>query len=320
MKTFLSGFLAFFRLVRWPNLLVTALTMYLVRHALIVPVYDNYGLLPAMGEFVFALLVASTVLIAAAGYIINDYFDLRADRINKPDKMVIGKVIHRRKGIILHSFLNVLATIGGFYVARESGSLRLGFIFPMVAMLLWLYSVKYKRMVIWGNVSVAFLSALVVILVWLFEFLTLRNQPESFITLSGNMKFITALVLAYAVFAFLVSMIRELVKDAEDIPGDEKAAYLTFPVVHGFTATRMLGSFLTVATFILLLVAVWWLFSASLILTAVYLLVLVALPLVFIVISINKASSKQDFGQLSSLLKLLMFAGVLSMITLAFTL
>jgi 4-hydroxybenzoate polyprenyltransferase len=320
MKALLSGLLAFLRLVRWPNLLVTALAMYLVRHAIIVPVYDNYGLHPAMGEFVFFLLIASTVLIAAAGYIINDYFDLRADRINKPDKVVIGKVLHRRKAIILHSVLNVLATMGGFYVAWESGSLRLGFIFPMAAMLLWLYSVKYKRMVIWGNVSVAFLSALVVILVWLFEFLTLRNQPDSFISLSGNMKFITMLVLAYAVFAFFISMIRELMKDAEDIPGDEKAAYSTFPVVHGLAATRMLGSFLTLATFILLLVAVWWLFSASLILTAVYLLVMVALPLVFIVIRINKASSKQDFGQLSSLLKLLMLAGVLSVVSLGFVL
>lgn len=320
MKATLSGLLAFFRLVRWPNLLVTALTMYLVRHALIVPVYNNYGLRPAMGEMVFALLVLSTVFIAAAGYIINDYFDLRADRINKPDKVLIGRVLHRRKAIILHTVLNILATIGGFYVAWESGSLRLGFIFPMVAMLLWLYSVKYKRMVIWGNVSVAFLSALVVILVWLFEFLTLRNQPDSFISLSVNMKFITILVLAYAVFAFLISMVRELVKDAEDIPGDEKAAYFTFPVVHGLAATRMLGTFFMIATFILLLFVVGWLFYFAFLLPAVYLLVVVALPLAFIVVRINKASSKQDFGQLSSLLKLLMVAGVLSMIPLAFAL
>ncbi len=320
MKALLSGFLTFFRLVRWPNLLVTALTMYLVRHAIIVPVYDNYGLHPAMGDMIFALLVASTVLIAAAGYIINDYFDLRADRINKPDKVVIGKALHRRKAIVLHTVLNVLASIGGFYVAWESGSLRLGFIFPMVAMLLWLYSVKYKRLVIWGNVSVAFLSALVVLLVWLFEFLTLRTHPEAFVSLSGNMKFITFLMLAYAVFAFLISMIRELVKDAEDMEGDEKAEYFTFPVVHGLTATRMLCSFLTLATLILLLFAVGWLFYFAFLLPAIYLMVLVALPLVFILIRINKANNKQDFGQLSSLFKLLMVAGVLSMIPLAFML
>ena len=320
MKLFFQRSLVFFRLIRWPNLLVTALAMYLVRHAIIVPIYDNFGLHPAMDDVVFAILVASTVLIAAAGYIINDYFDLRTDRINKPDKVLISKVIHRRRAIVFHTVLNVLATIGGFYVAYISGSIRMGFIFPMAAMLLWLYSVKYKRLVIWGNISVAFLSALVVLLVWLFEFLTLRSQPEAFVTLSGSMKFITYLVSAYAGFAFIISLIRELIKDAEDVQGDEKAAYHTFPVVHGLAATRMLGVFLSVATLILLLFALWGLFRIALVIPAIYLLVMVVLPLVFIALRINQAKEKRDFSQLSSLLKLIMLAGVLSMIPLAFVL
>lgn len=320
MKRLISKIPAFFNLIRWPNLLVTVLTVYLVRLAIIVPIYSNFGINPAMDNFVFAMLVVSTVLIAAAGYIINDYFDLRADRINKPDKIYISKVFHRRKAIIFHTAFNVLGTIGGFYVAYTSGSLRMGFIFPMAAMLLWLYSVKYKRLVIWGNISVAFLSALVVLLVWLFEFFTLRSQPEAFVTLSGNMKFITFLVASYAVFAFLISLIRELIKDAEDLEGDEKAAYHTFPVVHGLASTRMLGVFLSMATLILLLFAIWGLFHIALIIPSIYLLVMVVLPMVFISFRISKAKEKHDYTQLSSLLKLIMLAGILSMIPLAFVL
>ena len=294
--------------------------MYLVRHAIIVPIYGNFGLHPAMDNAIFALLVVSTVLIAAGGYIINDYFDLRADRINKPDKIYISKVFHRRRAIIFHSALNVFGTIGGFYVAYKSGSLRMGFIFPMAAMLLWLYSVKYKRLVMWGNISVAFLSALVILLVWLFEFLALRSQPDAFVTLSGNMKFITILVSSYAVFAFLVSLIRELLKDAEDIEGDEKAAYHTFPVVHGLASTRMLGVFLSIVILVLLLFAFWGLFRIALIIPAIYLLVMLVLPMIFISFRIIKAREKRDFSQLSSLLKLIMLVGVLSMIPLAFAL
>lgn len=294
--------------------------MYLVRLAIIVPVYSNFGINPAMDNFVFALLVSSTVMIAAAGYIINDYFDLRADRINKPDKVWISKVFPRRKAIVLHTTLNVLATMGGFYVAFKSGSLRMGFIFPMAAMLLWLYSVKYKRLVMWGNISVAFLSALVILLVWLFEFLALRSQPEAFVALTGNMKFITILVSSYAIFAFLISLIRELIKDAEDVEGDEKAAYHTFPVVHGLASARMLGVFLSVATLILLLFAIWGLFRITLNIPAIYLLVMVVLPMVFISFRISKAKEKHDYSQLSSLLKLIMLAGILSMIPLAFVL
>lgn len=312
--------LPFFRLIRWANLMVILITMYLLRHAVLIPIYTNMGYVPAIDGLTFSLLVFSVILIAVAGYIINDYFDIRIDRLNKPDKVLLGRFFHRRKAILFHSVFNVLATLSGLYVAWKCGSLRLGLIFPMSAMLLWLYSVRYKRVVLWGNLAVALLSALVIGMVWLFEFLALRSQPETFVALQGSMALITKLFAAYALFAFMVSLIREVVKDAEDIQGDAQAGCLTFSVVHGTAAARMLALYLAIVTLFLLGAAIWWLFNSVFIAVAVYLIVTVALPLAFLLFRIHAAYSKSDFGQLSFLLKLLMLAGIFSMLPLAFLL
>lgn len=321
MDDFLNNkLLPFFRLIRWANLLVILITMYLLRHAVLIPIYENVGYLPAIDNLTFALLVFTVILITAAGYIINDYFDLTTDRLNKPGKLVIGRFLHRRKAILLHTVFNVIATLCGFYVGWKCGSLRLGFIFPMTAILLWLYSVRYKRMVLWGNFVVALLSSLVIGLVWLFEFLALRSQPETFVAVQGSMALITKLFTAYAVFAFMVSLIREVVKDAEDIHGDAQAGCLTFPVVYGSGAARILSLYLTIVTLSLLGVVIWWLINTAYIAVALYLIVTVTLPMVFLLFRIHTAHSKSDFGQLSFLLKLLMMAGILSMLPLAFLL
>ena len=98
MDDFLNNkLLPFFRLIRWANLMVIMITMYLLRHAVLIPIYGNVGHMPAIDNLTFALLVFTVILIAAAGYIINDYFDLRTDRLNKPGKLVIGRFFHRRR-------------------------------------------------------------------------------------------------------------------------------------------------------------------------------------------------------------------------------
>lgn len=296
------------------------ITMYLLRHAVLIPIYSNLGFEPAIDHLSFSLLVVSVILIAAAGYVINDYFDIRTDRLNKPGKVVIGRFFHRRKAILLHTVFNVLATLCGFYVAWKCGSLRLGLIFPMSAMLLWLYSIKYKRMVLWGNLAVALLSALVIGMVWLFEFMALTSQLETFVAVQGSMALITKLFAGYAGFAFFVSLIREVLKDAEDIQGDAQAGCQTFSVVHGLPAARMLALYLTLVTLILLSIAIWWLLNMVFVAVAFYLIVIVALPLVFLLFRIHTSSTKRDFGQLSFLLKLLMLAGILSMLPMAFIL
>ncbi|MBW6491038.1 MAG: geranylgeranylglycerol-phosphate geranylgeranyltransferase [Lentimicrobium sp.] len=321
MNDFLTNKLfPFFRLIRFPNLLVIIITMYLLRFAIILPIYGNAGYAPSMDNLVFALLVLSVVMIAGAGYIINDYFDLKTDRFNKPDRVLLGQYFSRRRAIFFHIVLNFLAIIAGFYVAWESGSLSIGFIFPMTAFLLWLYSVRYKRMVLWGNIVVAFLSAFVIIVVWLFEFLALRSLPETFVALMGSMGLITRFIIAYALFAFMVSLIREVIKDAEDIKGDGQTGCLTFPVVYGQGAARMLALYLSIVTLVLLILAIWWFFRLEFLAVAIYLIIAALLPLVFILFRLKSATEKRDFSLLSNLWKLLMLAGILSMVPLSFML
>lgn len=319
MITFLTNKLfPFFRLIRWINLFVIILTMFLIRYTILMPVYSYAGYEPSMDNAAFFLLVLSVVMISAAGYIINDYFDIGTDRYNKPGRVILGLYFSQREAIIFSLVFNVLATLAGLYAGWKSGSFSVGLFFPMAVVLLWLYSVRYKRTILWGNIVVALLSAFVVMVVWMFEFLALRSQPEAFVALMGSMGLINKLILAYALFAFMVSMIREVIKDAEDVEGDARDGCRTFPVVYGVRATGMIALYLSVSTLVLLIFAVGWLFKAGLLAVAIYLIITVLLPLIFVLFRINSAKEKQDFGLLSKLLKLLMLAGIFSMLPLAY--
>src|SRR5687767_11217628 len=125
------------KLMRWQNLLIIAVTQYLVRFFIIKPVFFNYKIEHSLSEWQFALFVLATVCIAAAGYIINDYFDVEIDRINKPDDMVIGNMISKRTAFQLHLVFNAVGVTLGFAVAFFAANVKLGFIFVVVAGLLW---------------------------------------------------------------------------------------------------------------------------------------------------------------------------------------
>ncbi|HOP14673.1 UbiA family prenyltransferase [Lentimicrobium sp.] len=314
MKIFTNmGALPFIRLIRWPNLIVVVLTQILLRYAIVGRVYAASGFSPAMDNFLFAVLIFTTVLIAAAGYIINDYFDIRTDVINHPDTVVLGKKIHRRKAIVYHIAMNVIALLGSVFLAWKAGSIKLAFVFIMIMVLLWLYSVRYKRTVLWGNLAVAFMSAMVVLVVWLFEFYMLRQQPEQFIALYGNMKMISRFFFVYALFAFLISLMREIVKDMEDVHGDQQTGCRTLPVVHGIRTAKLVTFIAGSITGALIIIAVIKLISSGMVLPALYFSAVVFIPLLFICYRIAMAADKADFHLISKLLKLLMLAGILGL-------
>ena len=166
----------YLKLIRWQNLLIIALAQYFTRYFLIQPFYNMQKIALQMSNTDFLLLVVTLVLIAAAGYIINDVFDVQMDAINKPDKIIIGKSVSEKNANLLYYILNGLAVVIGIYLGINNGSISLGLVFVVLIAVFYFYSLKYKRLFLWGNFVIAFLAGFLLILTWLFEFFAIRKN------------------------------------------------------------------------------------------------------------------------------------------------
>ena len=308
--------LSILRLIRFPNLLIIATTQYAMRYLVMVPLLPSDSFTLQFGELQFALLVLSTIFIAAAGYIINDYFDTKADLINKPARVVVGVKIGRRVAMILHAMLNIIGVGLGIYLAFYINLPALSMVFMLATGLLWFYSTNYKRQFLVGNLSVAVLTGMVPLMVVLFE-IPLLNAEYGQVMLDNNvsLNYIIAWVGGFGFFAFLTTMIREVVKDTEDFEGDMAYGMKTVPIILGTVWTKILVVALialTVFTLIFLLLK-YILFSvepADFISLGYFTLFLV-LPLLALIVQVITAKDKQDYHRASSLIKLVMLTGIL---------
>ncbi|MFZ4523443.1 MAG: geranylgeranylglycerol-phosphate geranylgeranyltransferase [Bacteroidales bacterium] len=299
--------------VRLPNVLIIILTQFLVRYCVFLPYLyaDDPAAIAPLTDFI--LLVLLTVFLAVGGYVINDYFDVKIDSINRPDTVVVGRLISGRKAIKLHMALNIIAVVIGFYLAWRIKAVSFGFLFPLISGLLWIYSARYKRVLFWGNFIVAGLSAFVILVVWLFEFFWLRLNSVQFAHVLPNIRWVTSLILAYALFAFLVSMVREIIKDMEDVDGDESAGCQTIPLVAGMNYARIIVAVLLIVTMLLLGYAQLILYRFDLLMAFWFLCFTVQAGALYLLVKLFYAREKQDYHYLSTLCKLIMFAGILSM-------
>jgi 4-hydroxybenzoate polyprenyltransferase len=282
--------------------------MYLVRYCLILPVFaftvkvnafiQMNGLI-RLNNLEFFLLVFSTVLIAAAGNIINDYFDQNIDSVNKPDKQFIGTSISEKTALNWYWIFNATALLLSFFLSFTKNLQLLLFTQGTAMCLLWFYSERFKRQLVIGNVIVAALSALVLLMPAIAE-------PEFYLN------FVYAGV--YGIFAFIISLIREVVKDMEDVEGDLAGGCRTIPIVYGQRTAKGVAVFLT---FILVGFLGWLIyknFYQNALTTIGNILTIVLLPYALLLLFIARAESKKALHRLSVYLKLLMLFGILSML------
>ena len=286
-----------------------------MRYCIISPFLQINNFSLQLDNLRFFLLVLTTILIAAAGYVINDYFDVRTDRINKPDKVIIDSGIHRRSAIFLHSILSVTGILTGIYLSLYIKVLPLSFIFIFCSGLLWFYSTTYKKQLLIGNLLVSFMIGGVPLLVALFE-IPLLNRVYGDIMLQNNSNFnyIFFWITGFASFAFLTNFIREVIKDTEDFEGDNASGMITIPIFLGIKYSKIILSALIIFCILaLILVLRFIMFSGKTIdyISGVYFVLLLIIPFFLLLFKIIYAKSKNDYHYASTLLKFIMLSGIL---------
>lgn len=306
---------AFFILIRLKNLIIIAITQYLIRYAIIEPMISLSSFELQLSHLDFFLMSLSTVLVAAGGYIINDYFDTRIDRINRPNLVVIDTYIKRRVAMGAHLVSSIAGILLGFYVAYKAGVYQLGFIYVISSGMLWFYSTDFKRKLLIGNLVISFLTALVPIMVPLFD-IPLLNKEYGEILLEANtdFTFLLRFIGAYSLFAFVSSLIREIIKDMEDVNGDTSFGRSTIPIAIGIEKSKTVVLALSIILMLGLAYVQYIQLEAKDILFFMYILVAIQLPMLYLIVKLLKAKEVLQFAFISKIVKVIMLAGVLSSI------
>ncbi|MEC7755982.1 MAG: geranylgeranylglycerol-phosphate geranylgeranyltransferase [Bacteroidota bacterium] len=270
----------YLKLIRGINLLIVALTQYLTALFLL----SNKGhWWEILTDANFFLMVSATVMITSAGYLINDYYDIKIDFVNKPDRVVVGRALRRRWVILGHSALNISAIAIGFYISIPIGLIMFG-----AAFLLWLYSNQLKRLPFVGNFVVAILTGTTLILVA--EYFHERAY----------------IIACYAIFSAYITLVREIIKDTEDMKGDARFGCKTIPIVLGVAKTKWIIYAIMVAFEITVIILLWNL--------SVILPIILAITLLLLGLGVHRADTVKQFHNLSTYCKIIMLLGVLSMI------
>ena len=302
---------AFLQMMRWQNLLFIVITQLLFHYCILQPNLATLSLQPQISQKYLFLIILASIAIAGAGNIINDYFDINIDRINKPHKLVVGKYISRRWVIFWHLVMSLLGIVCSMFVGMKLNLFWLGLANSFCVLLLFIYSASLKKKFLIGNITVSALTAWVILILVLPEYERLTT-----ITLqSAEIYFkIFRLGILYASFSFIISVIREVIKDMEDVDGDRKNGCKTMPIVWGLNASKVFVAVWLIVLIGLLIIAQFYVMRFDWWFSIAYSVLFIITPLIIVLKKLFVAQSSQQFHQLSSIVKWVMLSGILSIL------
>lgn len=302
------------RLVRWSNLLFLSALVWLMEKWVAVPVLDRAAFGEQLPWFTLLLLMAAVVLTAAGGYVINDYFDVKIDRINRPDAVVVTRSVSKPAAMRLSVGLSIIGALCGIAVAWLLRSMTLGIIFVLVPGLLWFYSSSYKRLLMIGNLTIALLAGLTPLVVAMANVAQLRLLYGSILPYTTLEHDLYAWLGGFALFAFLLTWIREIIKDLQDQMGDRELECHTLPIVWGELWTKIFVTVLLCGT----LALIAWLWYSVLPfphtwnnLSTRYIALGITVPLLSVVWLLWAAKIPSDYKTCQQVVKFTMLIGML---------
>ena len=314
MKSLAEKIKPYLQLLRIGNLAFLAILLYVMEKWVVVPLLHLEKFPEQMPWWILVLLILSTICIAAGGYVINDYFDVKIDRINRPDDMVVTRVISREGAMRWFYVLTAVGITAGLATAWWAHSWNLLFIYVVIPGLLWFYSASYKRMLLVGNLIVAFISALVPLIVAIIHADYLQHLYGDSLAYTPIIGQLYIWLGGFALFSFLLTWAREVVKDMEDIEGDREMECRTMPIVWGETASKVVVTILVVATMALVSYIAWFVLPFPMewsTLTSRFVVFGLLVPMVCVLVLLWFARSKRELHTVQQVLKFAMFLGTM---------
>ena len=294
----------YLKLIRYQNLLMLALMQVIFRYGFL-----NYQNIPlALNDWQYFLLVFATIMIAAGGYVINNIMDQGTDNDNKPNQVVVGKSISETNAYNVYFACTVVGVGAGFYLSNVIEKPGFAAIYIIISATLYLYATSLKQMLLIGNFVVAFLLAFSVLIIGIFDLLPAIN-PENRVIMAD----LFSILLDYALFAFVINFIREIVKDLEDVNGDYNQGMNTLPIALGISRTSKLVFVLSLIPLVMVIFYIKnYFFDYNLYVATFYALVSIVAPLIYFSIKITDAKKSNHFHHLSTVLKLIILFGLFS--------
>ena len=279
-KHLLLKIVSMFSVIRGYNIPIIALAQYLSAIFILAPEKRALSVLLDFNLFIIVIVSSLTI---ASGYIINNFYDSEKDLINRPNKSQLDRLVSQKTKLKVYFTVNFIVFLLSFFV-----SFRAVLFFSTYIFLIWFYSHKLKKMAIVGNMTAAFLAVLPFFAILLYY----KNiYPQIF---------------AHANFLFLLLIIREIIKDLENIKGDIANDYQTIPVMFGESTAKKIITFLTVLTIIPIYFLVE-IFEVGYMDIYFYMSLII---LIFFLQKLWKSNSKPDYLKLHNMLKFLVVSGV----------